>query len=59
MLGIIFLLVLMVLIAFPGFFIITRKMFPRGPKKTAAWISAGLTTILVLILLGITLGAGV
>lgn len=52
----ILILLFVILIAFPGFYIITRAIFPRGAKRTAAWIAGGLTLLLVLILLGVLLG---
>lgn len=51
MLSVISILLFVVLLAVPGFYIITRKMFPNKSKKSAAWVSAILTVILVGILL--------
>lgn len=53
MLSILSILVFVVLLAVPGFYIITRKMFPQKSKKSAGWISAVLTVILVGILLAV------
>ena len=50
MLGLITILIFVVLLAIPGFYIITRKVFPRGSKKSAMWISILLTILLVGIL---------
>ena len=36
-----------VLMAVPGFYIITRKMFPKMSKRTAGWITCLLTVLLV------------
>lgn len=49
--GIVLILLFLILLAFPGFYIITRKVFPQGRKKTAAWLSAGLTALLVMLLI--------
>lgn len=51
MLSVISILLFVVLLAVPGFYIITRKMFPNKSKKSAGWVSAVLTVILVGILL--------
>ena len=50
MTGLIFIFVFVVLLAVPGFYIITRKVFPQGSKKTARLLSYMLTALLVLIL---------
>jgi len=50
MTGLIFIFVFVVLLAVPGFYIITRKVFPKGNKKTARLISYILTALLVIIL---------
>ena len=47
MMGLITIFVFVVLLAFPGFFIITRKIFPKKSKKSATWISIFLTVILL------------
>lgn len=54
MMSIITILVFVVLLAVPGFYIITRKLFPRGSKKSAMWLSVLLTTLLVGILAFVT-----
>ena len=50
MAGMILILIFVILLAFPGFYIIIHSIFPRGSKKTAASISVLLTVLLVLIL---------
>ena len=55
--GIILILIFVILLAFPGFYIILHSIFPRGRKKTAALISALLTALLVFILLVTMVGA--
>lgn len=47
MLGLITILVFVALIAVPGFYIITRKVFPKRSKKSAAWTTGILTVILI------------
>lgn len=49
--GVILILLFLILLAFPGFYIITRKIFPHGSKKAATWLSAGLTALLVVLLI--------
>ena len=48
--GLIAILIFVVLLALPGFYIITRSVFPRGSKKKATWISIVLTVLLVFVL---------
>ncbi len=50
MTGLVFILIFVVLLAVPGFYIITRKVFPQGSKKSARWLSYSLTALLVAIL---------
>ena len=50
MMGLITILFFVVLLAVPGFYIITRKVFPRRSKKSAMWVSVLLTVVLVVIL---------
>ena len=57
MAGMILILIFVLLLAFPGFYIITHSIFPRGSKKMAAYIALGLTVLLVLILTAVMLGA--
>lgn len=59
MLSVITILVFVALLAVPGFYIITRKMFPRGSKKASMWLSVGLTALLLCILLVVMSGAQV
>lgn len=54
--GLILILIFAALLALPGFYIITHKMFPHGSKKTAAYISVALTVLLVFVLLFIMIG---
>ena len=54
MISIITILIFVVLLAVPGFYIITRKVFPRGSKKSAMWISVLLTVLLVAMLAFVT-----
>ncbi len=54
MMGIITILIFVVLLAIPGFYIITRKIFPKRSKKSAMWISILLTVLLVGILVLVT-----
>ena len=51
MVGLLSILVFVVLLAVPGFYIITRKIFPKSSKRSSVWVSAGLTVILVAVLL--------
>ena len=55
--GMILILVFVMLLAFPGFYIIIHSMFPRGSKRTAAYISMLLTLLLVFVLLFSMIGA--
>ena len=57
MAGIILILIFTVLLALPGFYIITHRIFPHGRKKTALYISISLTVLLVFILLIVMMGA--
>ncbi len=54
MISIITILIFVVLLAVPGFYIITRKIFPKGSKKSAMWVSVLLTVLLVAILAFVT-----
>ena len=54
MISIITILIFVVLLAMPGFYIITRKIFPKGSKKSAMWVSVLLTVLLVAILAFVT-----
>lgn len=55
MTGLIFIFVFVILLAVPGFYLITRKVFPQGNKKTARLLSYILSALLVAILALITL----
>ena len=48
--GMILILIFAALLALPGFYIITHRIFPRGSKKSAMWISIILTILLVFVL---------
>lgn len=57
MIGLIGILIFVMLLAFPGFYLITRKVFPKSSKRSSAWVAAGTTLLLVLILLLVMFGA--
>ena len=48
--GIILIFLFVVLLAVPGFYVITRWVFPKGSKRNARLISYSLTALLVTIL---------
>lgn len=50
MADVIIILFFVVLLAFPGFYVITRKIFPGGSRKAAFWLSGLVTAVLVGIL---------
>lgn len=50
MVGLIILVAFVILMALPGFYIITRKVFPKNSKRSAMWVSVGLTILMVAIL---------
>ena len=50
MTGLVLIFLFVVLLALPGFYIITRGIFPKGSKKAARRMSLGLTVLLVSIL---------
>ncbi len=50
MTGIILIFLFVILLAIPGFYIITRAVWPKGSKKTARWVSYLLTVLLAAIL---------
>ena len=56
MAGLILIFVFVILMAIPGFYIITRKLFPKNSKRSAVWISIVLTAILIVLLALGTLG---
>jgi len=47
MVGLIAIFIFVVLMAIPGFYIITRKMFPKNSKRSAMWTTIILTGLLV------------
>lgn len=55
--GLVGIFIFVLLLSFPGFYIITRKVFPRGSKRSAVWLSAAVTTILMIGLLLMMFGA--
>lgn len=55
MLSLITIFLFVVLLAVPGFYIITRKVFPKGSKKAAMWISILLTAGLIALFCFLTL----
>ena len=50
MAGLIVIFIFVVLMAVPGFYIITRKLFAKNSKRSALWISILLTVLLVAVL---------
>lgn len=55
MAGLITIFAFVVLMAVPGFYIITRKVFPNMSKKNAAWITGIVTVLFVAILTVVTM----
>ena len=47
MVGLVIIFIFVVLIAVPGFYMITRKVFPKNSKRSALWVAIGLTVVLV------------
>lgn len=56
MVGLVIIFIFVVLIAVPGFYMITRKVFPKNSKRSAMWITILLTALLVAALALVTLG---
>lgn len=56
MAGLIVIFIFTILMAMPGFYIITRKMFPKHSKRSAMWITVLLTGLLITALALLTLG---
>lgn len=56
MIGLVMIFIFVVLLAVPGFYIITRKMFPKNSKRSALWVAILLTVILIILLIWGTLG---
>lgn len=54
--GMILILIFVILLALPGFYIITHGLFPRGSKKKAMWISVILTILLAISLIAFLMG---
>ncbi|MBR2082983.1 MAG: hypothetical protein IJ876_08305 [Elusimicrobiaceae bacterium] len=50
MIGISLIFIFVILLAIPGFYIITRALFPKSSKKSARIISYVLTVVLAAIL---------
>lgn len=50
MTGLILIFLFVILLAVPGFYIITRAVWPKGSKKTARWVSYLLTVLLAVIM---------
>lgn len=53
MMSVIGILFFVVILAIPGFYIITRKVFPRGSKKASMALAVLLTALLVGILIAV------
>lgn len=53
MTGIILIFLFVILLAVPGFYVITRAMFPKHSKRSARILSYTLTALLVAILAAI------
>lgn len=53
MMSVMVILFFVVLLAIPGFYIITRKVFPRGSKKAAMTLAILLTVLLIGILVAV------
>ena len=56
MISIIAILFFVLLVAFPGFYIITRKIFPHRSKKSTVYLSLIVTGILIVCLLAMMQG---
>lgn len=54
--GLISISIFILLLSFPGFYLITRKVFPRSSKRSAAWISAAVTAVFLAMILAMMLG---
>lgn len=50
MIGIVLIFLFVILLAVPGFYIITRAVWPKGSKKAARMVSYLLTALLAAIL---------
>lgn len=54
--GVILILVFAALVGFPGFYIITRKVFKGGSRKSALWLSLLVTVLFVGVLAALMAG---
>ena len=54
--GLVGIFIFVLLLSFPGFYLITRKVFPRSSKRSAAWISAVVTAVFLAMILAMMLG---
>lgn len=54
--GVILILVFAALVEFPGFYIITRKVFKGGSRKSALWLSLLVTALFVGVLAALMAG---
>lgn len=50
MTGLLLIFLFVILLALPGFYVITRWVFPKGSKRMARLLSYSLTALLVIIL---------
>lgn len=57
MADVIIILLFVVLLAFPGFYLITRQIFKGGSRKAAFWLSGLVTAALVGVLALVMAGA--
>ena len=53
MTGLIFIFLFVILLAVPGFYVITRGLFPKHSKRSARLVSYVLTALLVAVLASI------
>ncbi len=56
MMDIIVILCFVILLAFPGFYIITRKIFPHRSRKYTTYLSLIVTTVLIIFMLAMLQG---
>ncbi len=54
--GLLSILIFILLLSFPGFYLITRKIFPRSSKRNAAWISGVVTAVFLAGILAMMFG---
>ena len=55
MAGLITIFVFVILLALPGFYIITRKIFPNMSKKNASWLTVIVSVLFVAALTIVTM----